>query len=442
MKRFLIIMLALSLCFGLFACKEDVSESEAESGNDESSEAVGDTPDTVPPRIRITPKSNENVIIKQGDEYDVMDGVSGYDSVDGDITDKITVDLGGFDPSVAGEYTVKYNLKDSAGNSAEEQTKMITVTATSVLEKYEIYDGVIEGEKLDPAPHEVFGGAWYHKVVSSKDKWLGIEATVTLPEVKLSRYNGEHDESLDVDPWVKSKDNPSVYLGGNAGSESDVGLSFSLGVVDTKSNKISTGSIVFRPFWRYITDKDQDIGSYDDHGGLYTVTANGNNCYANYHWRYTEYYYLPGDTLRIIVYSPEKDKLQLQIEVVAKSTLPSSVEMREKYGWKDPENFLSPIFSSVGHGGNKNAEFKRVNAIDQSGNEGGIAAPTNTVVKGAMWHNTYLYREIDGVIYRVPMNESRRAVTDAPSADAFEIITGEESSAIGGETVTISPNNE
>ena len=32
MKRFLIIMLALSLCFGLFACKEDISESEAESG--------------------------------------------------------------------------------------------------------------------------------------------------------------------------------------------------------------------------------------------------------------------------------------------------------------------------------------------------------------------------------------------------------------------------
>lgn len=433
MKKTALLLLALLLCFSLFACGTG-EESGTSSAQSEPSE-----PDTEPPKIRLTPKGD--VSIKKGEQYDLLKGVSGDDNVDGDITDKITIDKGGFDPTVVGEYTVTYNLKDSAGNTAEPKTRKITVVETDVLEAPEIYRGEIAGEKLNPKPAPVFGGAWYHKVVSSDDKWAGIEATVTLPEVKLSRYNGENDKSLDVDPAVKSKDNPSVYLGGNAQSESDVGLSFSLGVIDTKTNKISTGSIVFRPFWRYITDTDQDVGGYDAHGGKYTVAVTGNNCYANYHWSYTEYYYLPGDTLRIIVYSPAPDKLQLQIEVIEKSTLASSVEMREKYGWKDPEDFLSPIFTSPGHGKNQNAEFKRVNAIDQSGNEGGTAIPTDTEIKNAIWHSTYLYREIDGTLYRVPMNESRRASTDAPNPEGFVITTDEEASAIGGETVTISPNN-
>lgn len=304
----------------------------------------------------------------------------------------------------------------------------------------ELFDGVIENEILNPEPAPVFGGAWYHKVISSRDEWVGIEATVTLPEVKIARYRDEYDQSLDIDPNVKNLDNPSVYLGGNAVEESDVGLSFSLGVTDLKSNTISKGSIVFRPFWRYITASFKDEGSYDAHGGKYSVAVNGDNCFANYHWRYTEYYYLPGDKIRMTVFSPEADKLQLQIELIERSALASSVKMREKYGWKDPESFLSPVFSSEGHGNGNKTEFKRVNAIDQSGNEGGTAVVSGTEIKNAVWHSTYLYRIINGKMYRVPMNESRRAATDAPDASKFTVITDCERSPIGGETVTIHPN--
>lgn len=435
-NRLICLFLAAVLCFGFTACKR-----EDETGNESQLSEQASALDTEPPKIRLTPKSDA-VTIKKGEEYDLLKGVYGYDNTDGDITDKIIIDKGGFDPTVVGEYTVTYSLKDSAGNTAEPKTRKITVAETEVLKEFEIYEGEINGEKLNPAPAPVFGGAWYHKVVSSDDKWVGIEATVTLPEVKLSRYNGESDASLNVDPSVKSKDNPSVYLGGNALSESDVGLSFSLGVINGKTNEISKGSIAFRPFWRYITETEQDVGGYDVHGGKYAVTATGNNCFANYHWSYTEHYYLPGDTLRIIVYSPAPDKLQLQIEVIEKSTLEASVEMRKKYGWKDPADFLSPVFSSPGHGRNQNAEFKRVNAIDQSGNEGGTAIPTDTEIKNAVWHSTYLYREIEGTLYRVPMNEARRASTDAPAPEGFVITTDENASAIGGETVTICPNNE
>ena len=417
----------------------DDTSSEDVSADDTSSEPSEDLSDDEPPVISI---ESYTVLIRVGEGYDLMTGVSGYDEAEGDVTDKIEIDKGGFDPSVAGEYTVTYSLKDRAGNSAEPKTRNITVINSKALISPTLYTGEIDGEIKNPKPAPVYGGAWYHKVVSSKDEWVGIEATVTLPEIKLSRYKDGYVSSLDVDPNVKSQDNPSIYLGGNALTESDVGLSLSLGVINQGAGTISKGSIVFRPFWRYITETDQDVGGYDVHDGLYAVSANGNNCYANYHWKYTEYYYLPGDTLRIIVYSPEPDKLQLQIEVISKSTLESSVEMRKKYGWKDPETFISPIFSSPGHGKGTSAEFKRVNAIDQSGNEGGTAIMTETEITNAIWHSTYLYRYIDGELYRVPMDESRRATTDAPNKEAFTVESDAERSAIGGETVSIHPSKQ
>lgn len=431
MKRSaLLIVLGILILFSSCASEAEIS--------DTSFEAQESVIDTEPPVIHV-PKASTEVTIKKGESYNLMTGVTGTDNVDGVITNQIEINEGGFDPAIPGEYTVTYFLSDTAGNSAEPKFRKITVVETNVLAAPPVWNDAIDGEKLDPADPAVFGGAWYHKVVSSKDKWVGIEVTVTLPEVKLSRYNGDADTSLSFDPNVKSLDNPSVYLGGNALSESDVGLSFSRALVNVSSSTLSTGCVAFRPFWRYITDTDRDVGGYDVHDGKYAVSANGNNCFANYHWRYTEYYYLPGDKLRIIVYVPEENKMQLQIEVIEKSTLPESIEMREKYGWNDPADFLSPVFTSPGHGTGMDAEFKRVNAIDQSGNEGGTAIPTDTIVSNIIWHETYLYRVIDGTLYRVPMNEDRRGTTSAPESKYFTVSYDGVDSSLGGEVVTIHP---
>lgn len=43
-----------------------------------------------------------------------------------------------------------------------------------------LYEGEIEGEILPPPPPACFLGAWYRKVVSSKDLWLGIEGVIEL----------------------------------------------------------------------------------------------------------------------------------------------------------------------------------------------------------------------------------------------------------------------
>ncbi len=328
------------------------------------------------------------------------------------------------------------NITASLAESEDEISEAVQESSTDESEEeqdmgYPIWDGEIAGEIKNPAAPAVFKGAWYSKCVTSKDYWCGMEIVVTLPEYDINRYKSDYNESLDCDPNVKNLDNPSVYIGGNAGYESDVGLSLSLCLV---GGGVSTGSVAFRPFWRYITSTDKDVGSYADHGGKYTVSANGNNCYANWHYSYTEYYYLPGDVLKLILTVPEEGKLQLQIKVLQASTLESSVALRNKYGWRQPADFTSPVFASPGHGTSK-AEFKWVMAIDQSGNEGKQAIPTTTLVKNGTFNDAYLYRVIDGEIYRVPVTDDRFGSRNAPDDQHVTVVEGED----GSRTVTIHP---
>ncbi|MEG2003854.1 MAG: DUF5011 domain-containing protein, partial [Clostridia bacterium] len=420
------------------------SNAHTESFNNNSSaESSGTelTSDLSKPVLSI--KSSERTVsIMQGDNYDLLSGVLGSDDFDGDITNKIQLNKGGFDSGIPGVYMITYFLADAAGNSANPITRTIIVRDTTVFLAPPVFADTIKDEILNPKNPDLFGGAWYHKVVSSRDKWNGIEATITLPEVKISRYEGSNNPDLNFDPAAKNLDNPSVYLGGNATNESDVGLSFSRALIDIKGQTLSKGGIAFRPFWRYITAENQDVGDYNAHNGEYAVSANKDNCIANYHWRYTEYYYLPGDKLRMIIYIPEPNKMQLQIEVIEKSTLPDSIEMRERYGWKDPANFKSPIFHSPGHGMGIDSEYKRVNAIDQVANEGGTAHSSQSEIKNAIWHDTYLYRTIDGKMYRVPMIDSRRGVLDAPDQTRFTVSHEGVDRNLGGEVITIHPGYE
>lgn len=383
----------------------------------------------------------QKIEIMVGEDINLFQGFTAVDNVDGDLTDGIyIINLEIFNNSVAGTYVLEFQVMDSSDNKSIIITKTIIVKAElEVIEAYPVYTGVIDGEK-SPGTDTKFPGAWYHRVSSSVDKWFGIEGTVTLPQVEIRRYNGSFNEMLPVDPNVKNLDNPSVYMGGIGLFQSDVGLSFSL--TQMASGSISTGSYAFRPFWRYITTKDYDLGGYDlANGRRYATSSNSTgsqkNIAGNWHYSDTEYYYLPGDKIRMIVYSTRADFLQLQIEVLEVSKDPESIRIRKENGWKDPENFISPEFSSPGNGGtNPYAKFKRVNAIDQSGNENKPEIATTTSVMNAIWESTYLYRVINGVSYRVPMTQSRVSVTTNPSITAFTITSLDEN---GGQTVSIHP---
>lgn len=292
-----------------------------------------------------------------------------------------------------------------------------------------IYYGKIENEVEKPTNAQCFLGAWYHKVFSSKDKWLGIEGIITLPEVKINRkdING------------KSLDNPSIYMGGLSKYESDVGLSYSKVIL--KDGNISKNSEVFRPFWRYITDLDTDEGSYDfENGRFYNVSnltpnSKTSNCYAHYSPKFSEYYYLPGDKIKLVVTYPKKNHMQLVIEVIEISKNKNSIKKRRDNNWKDPETFKSPLFTSP-ENIDSIKEFKRVNAIDQVSNEGKPTINTKTVIKNAIWESVYLYRKTDGEVFKVPLVESRAQVMNCPTIDGFELSKINED---GGSTITINP---
>jgi hypothetical protein len=99
--------------------------------------------DTTPPELTV-PSGPFNVVV--GGTFDFKTGVSAVDIVDGDVTNNIIVssDTVGifpeqFDwntsnattPTVAGTYSIEYNVKDSANNEAAPQTRTLVVTGNN-----------------------------------------------------------------------------------------------------------------------------------------------------------------------------------------------------------------------------------------------------------------------------------------------------------------------
>ncbi len=428
------IIITILLSIGLFACQDKKTNEK----------------DNIRPLIIVRPEAKK-IRINQNQDIDLKEvlieaGVSALDNIDGDITNNIEIDFHNFDISHPGEYTIDVYVFDSSNNKSE--VKFITVIVEEyfgLITRYPIFKNEITDEVKTIEKQLLFAGAFYFKTISTKDKWEGIEGVITLPEFEIKRYSGSYNTNLNVDPNSKNLDNPSIYLGGQGAYHSDVGLSLSN--VLLKDGTISKGSYAYRPFWRYITsssEPNKDIGDLDIVNNrryrVFALNSNETNMYGMWFYKDTEYYYLPGDKLRIIVYSPKENYLQLQIEVLEKSTLESSIQIREENGWKDPENFISPLFISQGHGVGANVEFKRVNAIDQSGNEGKPTIMTNSNVKIAVWESVYLHRSINGQKYRVPFNAQRSDTLGAPNDKYFTYSVIDP--ITGGVSVIIHPHYE
>jgi len=232
-----------------------------------------------------------------------------------------------------------------------------------------------------------FPGAYYRKAVSSQDLWTGIEGVVTLPsfDPDTSRTNPKNGRYMD---------NPSVYMGGNSGDqEIDAGVSWE--VIKYPDGKVSPMGKAYRPFWR---NKDWSSGPAKP-----------------------DFYYYPGDKIRMRIETVQEGKLQMSIELLERSEVGKKMDAEVRAaGAKDegstaPETAnlttLSPDaatsltvnFDARNFGPGKVQEFKRVNAIDQSGNEGKGVSPTRATVKDATWHEVWLLRGKE----RLPMSPSR-----------------------------------
>ncbi|WP_264229994.1 hypothetical protein [Acholeplasma laidlawii] len=293
------------------------------------------------------------------------------------------------------------------------------------------FEGELDELKPQPAP-KCFLGAWYHKVFSSKDQWLGIEGTIRLGEFIPDDKRYGHDNRTF---WERYLDNPSIYMGGHALSESDAGLGLMSGyeTLDT-SEPLNYGSkkVSYRPFYRYIYSEVIDIEG--------NVKRNNVNSWNVSDPKRFEFYYFPGDLIRMSVYSPVQNYLQLKIEVLETTTIEKYKNQRAQYKLKDnlPSTYYSPLFYSEGHGVT-NAEFKRVNSIDQYGNEGSNVKLTDAKVTKATWESVYLYRKLNDEVIKVPFNEERQSRMTCPNLESFTVEATQEQRKNGGESIEIHP---
>lgn len=290
------------------------------------------------------------------------------------------------------------------------------------------YEGNISNEIKPPLAPNCFLGAYYRKVFSSKDNWLGIEGVITLGEFTPDNYRFGTDNRV---YYERELDSPSIYMGGQSITESDAGLGYMIGYQykgqDIELN-YGTPKVAYRPFWRYIYSTALDVNG--------NVERNNINSWNVSNPLDFDFYYFPGDKIKMSVYSPKQDYLQLRIELLEETTIEKYAKIREGFQLeRKPRTFLSPLFYSEGHGYSP-AEFKRVNSLDQYGNEGFVVKNTKATVSKAVWHETHLLRNIDNKIQKVIFDENRSSRMTCPNNESFLIKELEN----GGEEITITPN--
>ncbi len=255
------------------------------------------------------------------------------------------------------------------------------------------YTTFFEGEVKPAVNISCSSGAYYRKIVSSKDFWSGISGRVVLPS-----FTFDQDRKNPAKPQ-QYLDNPSVYMGGNmGGQETDIGLTWEV-VKDAQGN-VSADRKAFRPFLRRSSLAGGQAAAYE-------------NAPAE-----SAYYWYPGE------------EVSMSVQVVADGKLKFIVEGAGKRFESD--------FSCDGFRLNSKGEFKRVNAIDQVSNEGKPVQATKTVVENAVWKETNLYRMYEGKIVSVPMHSQRFTDMRCPNVKNFKIVAGTEERQTGAETIYIS----
>jgi len=80
--------------------------------------------DNTPPEITLTGQNPISIEITS--PFDFTYGISAYDKVDGDLTDKITI-TGNLNTAVLGTYYLYYNVSDNSGNNAQQKVRTIEV---------------------------------------------------------------------------------------------------------------------------------------------------------------------------------------------------------------------------------------------------------------------------------------------------------------------------
>lgn len=253
--------------------------------------------------------------------------------------------------------------------------------------------GYFENEIKAPLNSACFQGAYYRKMVSSKDVWLGMEGKVVLPQITFdeNRKNPAKPQQY--------LDNPSVYMGGNMdGQETDIGLTWE--VIRDEQGNVTADRKAFRPFLRRTGHSSGQVAAYE-------------NAPAQ-----KEYYWYPGEEVLMSVQIVQNGKIKFIVEGAGKR--------------------FERDFDCAGFVKNTKGDFKRVNAIDQVSNEGKPAQVTTAKVENSVWKETNLFRVHEGTVMKVPAHKGRLTDMRCPTVNKFKISASEAEAKMGGETINIS----
>lgn len=257
----------------------------------------------------------------------------------------------------------------------------------------EAADMSIANEILPVAQKPCFEGAYYRKLVSSHDYWRGIEGTVVLPRIEFDQ------QRVHAKKPGQYLDNPSIYLGGSMGNqETDIGMAWE--VIKEENGQVSKERKAFRPFLRRTGHESGQLAVFE-------------NAPAE-----KAYYWYPGEEIKMSLVLVADKKVRFVVEGAGK-------KFEREF---DCDGYL---LKDVG-------EFKRVNAIDQVGNEGKPVQATKTKVLNAKWKVTNLYRLVDGKLAVVPFNKTRYTEMMCPAVKYFDVNASKAQVAAGAESLTIS----
>ena len=219
-----------------------------------------------------------------------------------------------------------------------------------------IYTGILTERVVDN--HECLSGIVCREAYSSKDRWLGIEMTITLPY-------------FEEDKARSGLDFPEIYF-------------------EVISNQISKAGLVltndevsfYKIFWKYSNDKESEI---------YYETFIGTE----------DYKYYPGDKVRMSLFSNKEHTLQLMIELLEDTKF----ELYKNLN-RETSVFVSDEFVSNDHLVN-DTMYKRIIAINNLDNHDYSNNKIDVNLSNAIIESSYLYRLINNDVYKLPFNDQR-----------------------------------
>ncbi len=145
MKRFLSLFIALLMSFGFIACNvETTTTTQTTVTTTQTSSTTSST--TLTTTTEVTTVDNapeffgiEDKEIQEGEEIDLLEGITAVDDLDGDVTASITfaTDL---DPDTIGVYTVTLSVTDSASNTATASFTVTVIQKVLTNEDYALMD--------------------------------------------------------------------------------------------------------------------------------------------------------------------------------------------------------------------------------------------------------------------------------------------------------------